>query len=201
MTLTLVSPGGTSTGWKVASAGAETLCTSARWCGGWAHGPVLRTMRRVVTSSGRQISDFGGVSLILAPPDARASRCGRAPTRYQWCPRAPAGWIWVRTDAHTRQATLDAAAIRNFTGIFVARGPQFAARPAQRAARRPRAQAACSGAWCAPARPCGPRRMRSGPGGTSRVSQYVLLPKTAGRQHRGFAGHRTTTDTRSHRNC
>ena len=51
------------------------------------------------------------------------------------------------------------------------RGPQFAARPAQRAARRPRAQAACSGAWCAPARPCGPRRMRSGPGGASRVSQ------------------------------
>ena len=25
-------------------------------------------MRRVVTSSGRQISDFGGVSLILPPP-------------------------------------------------------------------------------------------------------------------------------------
>ena len=74
-----------------------------------------------MTSSGRQISDFGGVSLILAPPaDARVSRCGRAPTRYQWCPRAPAGWIWVRTDADTRQATLDAAAIRNFIGIFVA---------------------------------------------------------------------------------
>ena len=105
----------------------------------------------------------------------------------------------MRTDADTRQATLDAAAIRNFIGIFVARGPQFAARPAQQAARRPRAQAACSGAWCAPARPCGPRRMRSGPGGTSRVSQYVLLPKTAGRQHRGFAGQGATARSRARR--
>ena len=107
----------------------------------------------------------------------------------------------MRTDADTRQATLDAAAIRNFIGIFVARGPQFAARPAQQAARRPRAQAACSGAWCAPARPCGPRRMRSGPGGTSRVSQYVLLPKTAGRQHRGFAGQGATARSRASATC